>query len=199
MQELPLENSRRKFLTSTSASILFPFLMTTTSLNAAEIDNKYGILGAQAPEIELDYWIDAYGEKSEFSIHSQKGKWTYLYCFQDWCPGCHAHGFPALQKLSTELNGNSNLSIVSVQTVFEGFSSNTLEDVRKLQKQYDLAIPMGHDAGDPNGDHRPSVMKNYRTGGTPWTVIIDPNGTVAFNDYHINIDNFIDFIKKQPA
>jgi thiol-disulfide isomerase/thioredoxin len=199
MRKLPLENSRRKFLISTSAAILFPSLMTTTNLNAAEIDNKYGILGAQAPEIELDYWIDADGEKSEFSIHSQKGKWTYLYCFQDWCPGCHAHGFPALQKLSTELNGNSNLSIVSVQTVFEGFSSNTLEDVRKLQKQYDLAIPMGHDAGDPNGDHRPSVMKNYRTGGTPWTVIIDPNGTVAFNDYHINIDNFIDFIRKQPV
>jgi thiol-disulfide isomerase/thioredoxin len=199
MRKLPLENSRRKFLTLTSTAILFPSLMTTTNLNAAEIDNKYGILGAQAPEIELDYWIDAHGEKSEFSIHSQKGKWTYLYCFQDWCPGCHAHGFPALQKLSTELNGNSNLSIVSVQTVFEGFSSNTLEDVRKLQKQYDLAIPMGHDAGDPNGDHRPSVMKNYRTGGTPWTVIIDPNGTVAFNDYHINIDNFIDFIRKQPV
>jgi hypothetical protein len=28
-------------------------------------------------------------------------------------------------------------------------------------------------------------MRRYRTGGTPWTVIIDRAGIVRFNDFHI--------------
>ncbi|MEZ5341424.1 MAG: hypothetical protein R2706_08245 [Acidimicrobiales bacterium] len=30
-------------------------------------------------------------------------------------------------------------------------------------------IALGHDAGDP-----PTIMQDYRTGGTPWTVLIGP-------------------------
>jgi uncharacterized protein with von Willebrand factor type A (vWA) domain len=29
-------------------------------------------------------------------------------------------------------------------------------------------------------------MRSYRTGGTPWTILIDPEGTVIFNDFHID-------------
>ncbi|MDP6360864.1 MAG: hypothetical protein QF473_37475 [Planctomycetota bacterium] len=28
-------------------------------------------------------------------------------------------------------------------------------------------------------------MRNYRTGGTPWTIIIDRKGKVRYNDFHI--------------
>ncbi len=157
---------------------------------------RYGILGQHAPEIKLDYWIDSRGNTADYSIYNQQGKWVYLYCFQDWCPGCHSHGFPALHKLSQAFPDQSAISIVAVQTVFEGFWSNTQDDVRKLQIQYDLKIPMGHDPGDPDNDHRPKTMKNYRTGGTPWTIIIQPDGRVAFNDFHINIDKFITYISE---
>ena len=40
-------------------------------------------------------------------------------------------------------------------------------------------------------------MLNYRTGGTPWTIVIEPGGTVAYNNYHIDGDKFIELLKKQ--
>ena len=43
--------------------------------------------------------------------------------------------------------------------------------VRELQLRYELAIPMGHDPGTPDGERFPSTMLNYRTGGTPWTIV----------------------------
>ena len=186
--------SRRQFIQNSSIAAVLPTMFSYSTLSFAQSDNRYGIQGAYAPELTQNYWIDAEGKKSDYSITAQKGRWVYLYCFQDWCPGCHAHGFPALQQLSEVFPESEVLSIAAIQTVFEGFSSNTREDVRKLQLKYELAIPMGHDAGNPDGDHRPKTMKDYRTGGTPWTVIIDPNGVVAFNDFHINIDRFIEFI-----
>ena len=80
---------------------------------------------------------------------------------------------------------------LGIQTVFEGFQTNTRDRVREIQLRYDLNIPMGHDAGNPDGDHRPRTMRDYRTGGTPWIVIIDPQAQVVFNDYHLNTERFI--------
>jgi thiol-disulfide isomerase/thioredoxin len=163
----------------------------------AEGESGYGIRGSLAPELELDYWIDSEGKPTTYSIAAERGKWVFLKCFQDWCPGCHSSGFPTLQKFSAAFAGHPQVSIVGVQTVFEGFASNTLADVRKLQLQYQLPITMGHDAGDPKGDHRPQTMRKYRTGGTPWIVIIAPDGQVVFNDYHINVAALIEYIQQQ--
>ena len=29
-------------------------------------------------------------------------------------------------------------------------------------------------------------MRNYKTGGTPWVIIIDKGGKVVFNNFHID-------------
>ncbi|AMS41435.1 hypothetical protein N7E70_011930 [Aminobacter sp. NyZ550] len=34
-------------------------------------------------------------------------------------------------------------------------------------------------------------MQDYRTGGTPWFIIIDPAGKVVFNDFHLDADLLI--------
>jgi hypothetical protein len=39
-------------------------------------------------------------------------------------------------------------------------------------------------------------MKNYRSGGTPWTAIIDPQGMVAYNSFHIDTDKAVALIEK---
>jgi hypothetical protein len=61
-----------------------------------------------------------------------------------------------------------------VQTVFEGFGSNSEDKLRKNQLKYDLKIPMAHAPGNPQTHSIPEIMRKYRSGGTPWTVIIDP-------------------------
>ena len=49
-------------------------------------------------------------------------------------------------------------------------------------------------------------MVRYRSGGTPWTVIIDPEGKVVYNHFHIEshnavglIQNLLDGIPKQES
>ena len=62
------------------------------------------------------------------------------------------------------------------------------------QKQYQLKIPFGHDAG-ADGKSISNVMKNYQTGGTPWFIFIDKLNNVIFSDFHLNPDAAIDYLK----
>jgi hypothetical protein len=46
---------------------------------------QYGILGRQAPELDLTNWIDGDGKKTEqIMLSNCRGKVIYLYFFQDW-------------------------------------------------------------------------------------------------------------------
>lgn len=157
----------------------------------------YGMEGRRAPELMVDYWIDQDGEAGRFTLAEQRGKWVFLKCFQSWCPGCHAYGFPVLQQISGALAGNPGVVFASIQTVFEGHITNTVDKVREIQLRYDLRMPMGHDPG-PEGGH-PRTMIDYRTGGTPWMILIDPQGQVAFNDFGIDVDKVIAFLVAQTA
>ncbi len=156
---------------------------------------RYGIVGQSAPELAVGYWIDKDGSPSSFTLADNRGKWILLKCFQSWCPGCHAHGLPALKKISRALENNPKVAFAGIQTVFEGFSVNTVEKVRQIQRQYDLQIPMGHDPGSPS--KHPVTMVDYRTGGTPWMILIDPNRRVVFNDYRISAERTIEFLEKE--
>ena len=69
--------------------------------------------------------------------------------------------------------------------------------MRKLQLRYDLPIVMGHDPGDPETDKRPVTMREYFTGGTPWLILINPEGTVVFNHYHADPDKLIEYVAEQ--
>ena len=84
---------------------------------------------------------------------------------------------------------------MGIQTVFEGYRINTKDKLRKNQLKYDLKIPMAHAAGNPQTHTAPEIMRKYRSGGTPWTVIIDPDGKVVFNDFHIDANLAAELIK----
>jgi thiol-disulfide isomerase/thioredoxin len=189
---------RRRFLGKSAVG------MTAISLGALGLAagrvvraNTFGILDHVAPELEVDYWLDRNGKPTIYTIGASRGRWIFLECFQNWCPGCHKHGFPTLKKVADAFDGDDRVSVAAVQTVFEGFDSNTRAAVRELQLRYELPIPMGHDPGSPDGEKLPRTMLSYRTGGTPWIIVIEPGGTVAYNDYHINGDKFIELLKEQ--
>ncbi len=190
-------NSKRRQLLKATALGAGAGLAGTLPLGANSQDSRYGIVGRDAPEIRLDYWIDGDGNDTTFSVKESKGKWVMLKFFQNWCPGCHRSGFPTLKKFADEFHGHPKVAIAGVQTVFEGFQSNRKEHVRKLQLQYDLPNIMGHDIGTPATDNMPLTMINYIAGGTPWLVVINPDGIVEFNDFHVNVDGLIGFIKQE--
>lgn len=149
----------------------------------------------KAPKFEVKHWVDANGDKTNaIELSDFKGKFKVLYCFQSWCPGCHSRGLPALQKMVEALKENDRVVFLGIQTVFEGHEANTYEKMVETQKQYDLKIPFGHDAGDDDKSTS-NIMKNYRTGGTPWFIFIDKYDNIVFADFHLNESVAIEFLK----
>ena len=152
-----------------------------------------GILGKSAPAWTVDNWFNLLANTESIDLSDYRGKVVYLYCFQSWCPGCHKYGFPTLQKLIAAYKNNNNVEFVAVQTTFEGYHTNTFESAKRTAKQYELNIPIGHSG---TAGVRSQLMRDYRTGGTPWTVIIDQSGIVRYNDFHIKVDQAADLIDK---
>ena len=163
-------------------------------MNAIGAETERGVVGRSAPALDVDFWLDGDGEPAEFDLADHRGKWVYLKCWQGWCPACHSHGFPTLQKIVNEFSGEERFVPVAVQTVFEGFAVNTPDRVREMQLRYELPIYMGHDTGSNKSGGHPNTMVAYRTGGTPWQVLIDPGGTVVFNGFHVDADNLIAYV-----
>lgn len=187
--------SRRNLLKSGLVGLGGLAMQQINPLTAAS--PNYGIRGRLAPELKVDYWIDPDGAATDFKLADHAGKWVFLKCFQSWCPGCHSHGFPALKAMSDALADNSQVVFAGIQTVFEGHYTNTVDKVREIQLRYDLHLPMGHDPGLEHG--RPQTMADYRTGGTPWMILIDPERQVLFNDYGIDVDKAIAFLQARTA
>ncbi len=178
---------RRDFLLSTTAALLLPKVSQAAS-------NGYGIEGQQAPELKVGQWIDGEGKPTTFKLSEHKGKFIFMEFWQAWCPGCHKHGFPSLKKISDEFKDNKHFVPVAIQTTFEGFAVNNAKQMRAIQMRYDLDIVFGHDEGS-EGVH-PHTMKSYRSGGTPWAVLISPEGKVIYNDFSISPESAIAYLKK---
>ena len=160
-----------------------------------------GSLPSRAPELRVAQWIDAQGlTRAPLTLTELGDGFKVIYCFQHWCAGCHSHGFPALVKLVGALSGpdsgpdvGSGFGFAVVQTVFEGAEANTFERLRETQLRYGLKLPFGHDQPDANHGAVmiPTVMQDYRTGGTPWFIVINPTGEVVFSDFQLDADRLI--------
>jgi hypothetical protein len=108
-------------------------------------------------------------------------------------------GFPTLKKLTEVFKGNDKIKFIAVQTVFEGYSFNTEDKLRQNQLKYALKIPMAHTVGNPDTRGIPEIMRKYRSGGTPWTIIIDPSGKVVYSDFHIKVARAVSLIELLTA
>jgi len=181
---------RRHLLITTITVLLISGLATA---------QQRGISGREAPSWGVEQWFNLPSDQSALDIDDFDGQVVYLYCFQSWCPGCHSRGFPTLKRVMKRYQNADDVSFVAVQTAFEGFSTNTLQAAKQTAERYDLDIPVGH-SGSP--ERRSTLMRRYRTGGTPWTIIIDKNGTVRYDDFHIQTqqaNTLIDRLRQENA
>lgn len=161
---------------------------------------EHGIIGRPAPKWGVTEWYNLPAGKKTLDITDFEGRVVYLFGFQSWCPGCHSHGFPTLKQVEKRFHDDDDVVFIAVQTVFEGFGTNTAEAALEDVEEFGLDIPMGHDAG-PDNRHS-TLMTRYRSGGTPWTVIIDPEGIVQFNGFRIQAKEataLIDRLLEQAA
>jgi thiol-disulfide isomerase/thioredoxin len=160
---------------------LLLLLVSTSDTHA----KKYGIEGKSAPEWEVSEWLNLPDGKNAISIKEYKGKVIYLTFFQTVCGACHQHGLPVLRDTIKNYEGNNDVAFVAIQTAFEAFGSNTVDGAKKTAKEFELDIPMGH-TGE-KGNPAP-ILWTYDAGGTPWTIIIDKEGIVRFNNYKISTE-----------
>ncbi len=159
--------------------------MATTVGIAQQPRRDMGIVGQVAPDLDATDWIGLPNGKESFGASDFKGKVTYLYFFQSWCPGCHSSGFPTLQKVVADFCDADDVQFAVVQTTFEGHDVNTVDKLAETAKKYNLRIPFGQSVGESG---TPQIMRKYRTGGTPWVVVINKTGQVVFNDFHVDAD-----------
>jgi hypothetical protein len=156
-----------------------------------------GIEGHPAPDFSLPLNLHADGTPSSepLTLASLKGDFRLLYCFQSWCPGCHSSGFPALTEIvQAFLDKPGRLSCAVIQTVFEGFEENSYEALIQTRTRYPLAVPFAHDEGEGKPGHGSVIMRDYHNGGTPWFILIAPDGRVVFNDFRIQPQGVIDAV-----
>lgn len=160
------------------------------------MNTAYGIAGRPAPEFRVDDWLANVDSDDGLRLADIEEPIVYLYNFQSWCPGCHSHGFPTLNavKAHFEAAGQDHLiRFVAVQTVFEGHDTNTADAALDSVARHGLSdIALGHESGAP------TIMADYGTGGTPWTVIIGPgpDRVVLDNGFQFELEDLIDLIEE---
>jgi len=83
-----------------------------------------------------------------------------------------------------------------LQTVWEGQHVNKPEAGERIRKQFRIDAPIGYDA-HVDGARLSIFMRQYDTGGTPWTVVIDKKGKVVFNAVTPkDADTLVDLVQK---
>ena len=55
---------------------------------------------------------------------------------------------------------------------------------------------MAHAPGNQQAHEVPHIMRDYRSGGTPWAVIINQSGTVIYNHFHIEAEQAVVLIEQ---
>ena len=155
---------------------------------------KPGIAGLPAPPLENVRWIDENGEgRSPLTLDELGQGFRILYFFQDWCPGCHEHGFPTFVKLVEKLR-DGGVGFAAIQTVFEGSDVNTFDRLLANQQRYGLHVPFGH-AAATSPETAPEIMEAYRSGGTPWFVVIAPDNRVVYDGFQVDAESLIQALR----
>ena len=174
-------------------SFLYCYIIVSLGNLPSAYATPHSLVGNKAPELRINDWYFLEPGKKAPRLKDYKDKIVYLYCFQSWCPGCHKFGFPALKKISDEFKGNEDIAFFAIQTVFEGFETNSAKKIEKTRERYDLNFPFAHDDGDGKGS---VLMRDYQTRGTPWHIIIDKQGLVVFCDFHVDPNKTISALKE---
>jgi len=125
-----------------------------------------------APELQVDEWIHG----SPTSLAALRGKVVLLDFFQIICPGCHqAH--PTIVDLQRRY-GPQGLQVVGVASAFELREHQSPSAIRRyVERTGDFNYPVALD------EDRIQTFRRYRSGGTPWAVLVDRGGRIRLQGF----------------
>ncbi|MEM7699275.1 MAG: TlpA family protein disulfide reductase [Verrucomicrobiota bacterium] len=165
---------------------LLPFVVVLTTLiffPAAAQEPQKGIQDEKAPPLGVTEWINLPEGRERIGIPDYKGKVLVMLLFQSTCEACHERAFPTLQKLVKKFGDSPEVGFIAIQTPFEDYADNTQMKLEPTAEKFKLTIPFGHLAKTPDVYN---INTAYKTGGTPWWVVVDREGTVIYNGFYLN-------------
>ncbi len=113
------------------------------------VENLMNVSERQAPELRVQRWIGANGEKiAPLSCRIWVQDQRSCLLSRTGAVAGHSHGFPTLQALHAVLS-DQGVGFAVIQTVFEGAHENTFERLRPNQLEYELPVAFGHDEPRP--------------------------------------------------
>lgn len=178
-------------------SLIFCLVLTVTfapGLNAVGNEQvQSGIQGLEAPPLGVKSWIQLPEGMETLDISDYKGKTVVMLLFQSTCEACQKRAFPTLKILVDKFGKTEKIAFLAIQTPFEDFSDNTESKIQASAEKFGLKIPFGHLAKTP-GFY--SVNTAYKTGGTPWWVIVNPLGKVDYNGFYLNPEVAVENLEK---
>jgi thiol-disulfide isomerase/thioredoxin len=154
----------RRLLTELKESPIDP----RAGAQAGQFLERIGLLGRPAPALDVSEWVAGTAQ----SLDKLKGKVVLLDVFQIICPGCEA-AHPQIVQLAKDYR-DSGLEVVGLAVAFELQDSQQPEAIRKYVSDKEFPYPVAIDRD------LTTTFEEYDAGGTPWTVLIDRQGTVRY-------------------
>jgi len=163
------------------------------------VDARFMEQPTRAPEWRIAQWIN--GDPGSLADH--RGKVVLIEFFQLWCPGCKRFSVPLFKRWHERYGKRDDVLVVSIHTVFEGHDYQNPERLREFVEIWGIEHPVGIDTHGTEGGDVPETMTRYRTGGTPYVVIVDKSGRLRFR--HLGgfdrrvVEAFIDRLLDEPT
>jgi thiol-disulfide isomerase/thioredoxin len=141
--------------------------------------------GTAAPEWTIVEWTDGKDRK----LSDYRGKVVVLDFWGVWCGPC-IHAIPAMKDLHDRYK-DKDVVFLGIHT-----AGTDMTLVKRLMKQNDWDITVGLDAGDEivTGE----TVQRYAIQGFPSVIVVDRNGTIAFNSGDVPKDRDI-FMREMEA
>ncbi len=148
----------------------------------------------KAPELRVPFWYGPDGETlPDFKLADLGNGFKVIFAFKAMCPGCHSFGFPTMKTIYNGLK-DKGVGMAVIHTAFDDDPQNSQDKVPEMQTKYDLPIPFGH---DPKvGGQYPTFMQDYKTRGTPYFIILNPENEIIFSDFRPDANKVVEVLGK---
>lgn len=190
-----MDPTRRR--TATRLALLVCLALALADIGRGAEEAPHPLVGRPAPELEVERWDGLVPDRQPV-LARLRGQVAVLFFFQSWCPGCHSSGFPLFRHLEREFGTDRDVQFLYVQTTFEGHARNTFERGLADVRRYELKGPFGQDRSSGAGP-LPVTMRRYRSGGTPWVVLVDRAGIVRFAGFGLRQSAAVAIVKQLIA
>ncbi len=134
---------------------------------------------SKAPDFFGLEWYNSKHERiKNIRLADIKGKLTFIDVFIKTCPGC-PKSHKIFKKIYNKYKNRKDVQFFGIQSVSYGHERNNLEGLKEIRKEYGFDFPMAQ-------DDQAVVIAQYGAGGTPWNIVIGPEGTIEHNYFFIS-------------